>query len=57
MRCAFECFQSHSHIFKELYECLCMMGALTIFGEDSFIISFVTYIIKLLKVGISLNLE
>ncbi len=52
MRCAFECFQSHCHIFKESYEFLCMMGALTIFGE-SFIFSFVTYrlITKSLGVG------
>jgi hypothetical protein len=42
MRCAFECSQSHCQIFKELHEFLCLTGALTIFGEDSFIFSFVT---------------
>ncbi len=33
----FECFQSHYHILKKLHEFLCMMSALTIFGEGSFV--------------------
>ncbi len=41
MTCVFECFQSHCHILKELYEFLHMMGALIIFGENIFIFSFV----------------
>jgi len=41
MTCVFECFQSHCHILKELYEFLCMMGAITIFEESIFIFSFV----------------
>ncbi len=52
MRCAFECFQSHCHIFKESYEFLCMMGALTIFGEDSCIFSFVTYRLMTKSLGV-----
>ncbi len=52
MGCAFECFQSHCHIFKELYEFLCMMDALNIFGEDSFIFSFVTYRLMTKSLGV-----
>jgi hypothetical protein len=37
----FKCFQSHCHISKELHEFLCMIGAMAIFGENSFIFSFV----------------
>ncbi len=36
----FECFQSHCYILKELHEFLCTMGALTIFGEGSFVFNF-----------------
>ncbi len=32
--CVFECFQSHCHILKELYEFLCMMSAIIIFEES-----------------------
>jgi hypothetical protein len=52
MRCAFECFESHCHILRELYDFLCMMGALTIFGEDSFIFSFVTYRLMTKSLGV-----
>ncbi len=38
-----ECFHSHSHILKELHEFLFMMGAITIFGKNSFIFNFETY--------------
>ncbi len=41
MTCVFECFQSHCHILKELYDFLCMMGAITIFEESIFIFNFV----------------
>ncbi len=41
MTCVFECLQSHCHISKELHKFLCMMGAIIIFGEKSFIFSFV----------------
>ncbi len=41
MTCVFKCFQSHCHISKELHEFLCMIGAVTIFGENSFIFNFV----------------
>jgi hypothetical protein len=40
MTCVFECFQLHCHILKELHELLCMLGAITIFGENSFIFRF-----------------
>ncbi len=43
MTCVFECFQSPCHILKELHEFLCMMGAITIIGKNSFIFSFVDY--------------
>jgi len=39
----YECFQSHYHILKELHEFLCMMGAITIFGKNSFIFNFGGY--------------
>ncbi len=41
MACLFECFQSHCHISKELHKVLHIMGAITIFGENIFIFSFV----------------
>jgi hypothetical protein len=41
MACVFECFQSHCHILKELHKFLCMMVAITIFGENIFTFSFV----------------
>jgi hypothetical protein len=41
MACVFECFQSYCHILEELHNFLCMMGAITIFGESIFIFSFV----------------
>jgi len=41
--CVFECFQSHCHILKKSHEFLCMMGAIIIFGENSFIFCFVNY--------------
>ncbi len=43
MTCVFECFQSFKYILKELHEFLYMMGAIIIFGEKSFIFSFVGY--------------
>ncbi len=43
MTCVFECFQSHCHILKELHEILCLIGAITIIGKNSFIFSFVDY--------------
>jgi hypothetical protein len=43
MTCAFECFQSHCHILKELHEFLCLISAITIIGKNSFIFSFVDY--------------
>jgi hypothetical protein len=43
MTCVFECFQSHCQILKELYEFLCMMSAIVICEESSFIFSFVRY--------------
>ncbi len=54
MTCVFECFQSHCHILKKLHKVLCMMGALTIFGEISFIFNFVTYglVTKSPRVGV-----
>ncbi len=42
--CVFECFQSHCHILKELYEFLWMMSAIIIFEESSFIFSFVSHV-------------
>jgi len=36
--CVFECFQSHCHILKELDEFLGMMGAMTMFGKNNFIL-------------------
>jgi hypothetical protein len=41
MSCVFLCFESHFGFLKELYEFLCMMGAITIFEESIFIFSFV----------------
>jgi hypothetical protein len=51
MTCAFECFQSHSDIFKKIH--VFLMGAITIVGESSFMFSFVSYglVTKLLGVG------
>ncbi len=42
--CVFECFQSHCHNLKELYEFFKkgMMSAIIIFEESSFIFSFVS---------------
>ncbi len=37
------CLQSHCHIMKELHDFLCMMGAITIFGKNSFIFNFEGY--------------
>jgi hypothetical protein len=37
------CLQSHCHILKELHDFLCMMGAITIFGKNSFIFNFEGY--------------
>jgi hypothetical protein len=42
MTCIFEFFQSHCHILKELHELLCMMNAIAIFEESSFIFNFVS---------------
>jgi hypothetical protein len=44
MRCVFQCFQSHCHISKELHEILRMIGAITIFGKNSFIFNFVSLV-------------
>ncbi len=44
MTCVFECFQSHCHILKELYEFLCIMRAIIIFEESNFIFGFVSYL-------------
>jgi len=41
--CVFECLQSHCHILKELREFLCTMDAISIFGKNSLIFSFVGY--------------
>jgi hypothetical protein len=38
MTCVFECFQPHCHTLKELHEFLGMMGAITMFGKNSFIL-------------------
>jgi hypothetical protein len=35
MTCVFECFESHCHILKELYEFLWMMSAIIIFEEST----------------------
>jgi hypothetical protein len=43
MICVFECFQSHCHILKKSHEFLCVMGAMIIFDENSFIFSIVSY--------------
>jgi hypothetical protein len=43
MTCAFECFQSFKYILKEFHEFLNLMGPIIIFGEKSFIFSFVGY--------------
>jgi hypothetical protein len=39
----YECFQSQCHVLKELHEFLFMMGAITIFGKNSFIFNFGGY--------------
>jgi hypothetical protein len=41
--CVFECLQSHCHILKELREFLCTMDAISIFGKNGLIFSFVGY--------------
>jgi hypothetical protein len=43
MTCVFEYFQSFKYILKELHEFLCIMGAIMLFGEKSFIFSLVGY--------------
>ncbi len=50
--CIFECFQSQCHILKELHIVLCMMSALTIFGDGSFIFKFVSYVLMTKQLGI-----
>ncbi len=37
------CIWMFCHILRELHEFLCMMGAITIFGENSFIFSLGGY--------------
>jgi hypothetical protein len=53
----FECFQSHCHILKELHTFLCMMGAITIFGESIFIFSFCSYGLVTKSVGLGAHLR
>jgi hypothetical protein len=59
MACAFECFQSHCHILKELYNFfLRMMGAITIFEENNtFIFSFVVLGLVTKSVGLGAHLR
>ncbi len=52
MTCVFECFQSHCHILRELHEFLCMMDAITSFGESIFIFCFVGYGLVSKSVGL-----
>ncbi len=51
MTCVFECFQSRGHILKELHDFLCMMGAINIFGKNSFKLNFVDYGLVTISLG------
>ncbi len=53
--CAFECFQSHSHIFKKLH--VFFMGTITIVGESSFIFSFVSSGLVTKSLGVGCTFE
>ncbi len=57
MTCVFECFQSFGYILKELHEFLYMMGALTIFGEKTFMFSFVGYRVVTKSLGAGCTFE
>jgi hypothetical protein len=57
MTCVFECFQSHCHIWKELHEFLRMKDAITIFGENIFIFSFVAYGLVTKSIGFGYTFE
>jgi hypothetical protein len=52
---AFECFQSHCHIFKKIH--VFFMGAITIVGESSFIFSFVSYGLVTKSLGVGCTFE
>jgi hypothetical protein len=54
---AFEFFQSHCHILKELLEFLCMMSAITNFGKNSSIFSFVDYELVTKSLGVRCTFE
>jgi hypothetical protein len=57
MVCAFERFQLHCHILKELHNFLPMMGAIIIFEESVFIFSFVIMNLITKSVGLSAHLR
>ncbi len=49
--CVFECFQLGGHILKKLHVFLCMMGAITIFGENGFKFNYVDYGLVTISLG------
>ncbi len=51
MTCVFECIQSGGRILKELHNFLCMTGAITIFGKNSFRFNFVDYGLVTISLG------
>jgi hypothetical protein len=57
MTCVFEWFQLFKYILKELHEYLYMMGAIIIFGEKSFIFSFVGYGLGMKSLGAGSTFE
>jgi hypothetical protein len=57
MTCVFECFQSHCHILRKLYEFLCTMSAIIICEESSFIFSFVNYELVTKSLGAGCTFE
>jgi hypothetical protein len=57
MACVFECFQSHGHILKELNAFCLMKDAITIFGKNIFIFSFVDYGLVTKSLGVGCTFE
>jgi len=55
--CVFECFQSHCHMLKKLYEFLCMTSAISNFGKNSFIFNVVGYGLVIESLGPRCTLE
>ncbi len=53
----FECFQSHGHILKELNEFCLVKDAITIFGKNIFIFSFVNYEMVTKSLGVGCTFE